>query len=191
VAARDSFGREPQEVEPTEETRILAKYIAMVVRNAMEDFHCEHLSDAQMRQLNPIIRYGICSALHAYFNYEEYENAKKFVDGALQMIPDYWEEPEIDPFLRKRSEWTMEELRELAYQQRPTVMTEDAGIIREVEIDVLGFDEREGETQVELEITTYFGNEDEHTVTVWSGVGPVFTVDPGRIDEFKLDPDDD
>ena len=33
-----------------------AKYIAIVVRNAMEDFHTKHLSDKQMKELNPIIR---------------------------------------------------------------------------------------------------------------------------------------
>jgi len=28
------------------------KYVAIVVRNAMEDFHCKHLSDEQMKELN-------------------------------------------------------------------------------------------------------------------------------------------
>ena len=32
----------------------MAKLIAAVVRNSMEDFHCKHLSDAQMKELNPI-----------------------------------------------------------------------------------------------------------------------------------------
>ena len=40
----------------TEETQHFAAYIAMVVRNAMEDFHCEHLTDEQMMELNPIVR---------------------------------------------------------------------------------------------------------------------------------------
>ena len=34
-----------------------AKVIAMHVRNEMEGFHCQHLSDAQMKELNPIIRW--------------------------------------------------------------------------------------------------------------------------------------
>ena len=42
------------------------KYIAIVVRNAMEDFHCKHLSDEQMKELNPIIRNAIYTALYAY-----------------------------------------------------------------------------------------------------------------------------
>ena len=37
---------------PVKEDQKLASYIAMVVRNAMEDFHCEHLTDDQMKQLN-------------------------------------------------------------------------------------------------------------------------------------------
>ncbi len=41
----------------------LAKLIAAVVRNKMEDFHAKHLSDAQMEELNPIIRNAIYTAL--------------------------------------------------------------------------------------------------------------------------------
>jgi hypothetical protein len=89
------------EIQPTKETQILAKYVAMVVRNEMENFHCEHLTDAQMKILNPIIRNAICSALHAYVNYEEYENAKEFVDFYVQSIPDYWEEPTIHKSLKR------------------------------------------------------------------------------------------
>jgi hypothetical protein len=36
-----------------------AKIIAMNVRNEMEDFHHQHLSDDQMQVLNPLIRKGI------------------------------------------------------------------------------------------------------------------------------------
>lgn len=39
--------------------------IAMAVRIEIEGFQCEHLTDDQMRQLNPIIRNGIATALHA------------------------------------------------------------------------------------------------------------------------------
>ena len=35
--------------ELPDETRQFAAYIAMAVRNAMEDFHCEHLSDEQFK----------------------------------------------------------------------------------------------------------------------------------------------
>lgn len=37
--------------------------IAIAVRNEMEDFHCEHLTDSQMKELNPIIRNAIVTAL--------------------------------------------------------------------------------------------------------------------------------
>jgi hypothetical protein len=36
----------------TVDMKIFSKYIAMVVRNAMEDFHCKHLSEAQMKELD-------------------------------------------------------------------------------------------------------------------------------------------
>jgi hypothetical protein len=35
--------------EPAEGTKEFARYIAIVIRNAVEDFHCEHLSDEQMK----------------------------------------------------------------------------------------------------------------------------------------------
>ena len=34
---------------PVKEDQQLASYIAMVVRNALEDFHCEHLTDDQTK----------------------------------------------------------------------------------------------------------------------------------------------
>jgi hypothetical protein len=43
----------------------LAKLIAAFVRNYMESFHCKYLSDAQMKELNPIIRNAIYTALIA------------------------------------------------------------------------------------------------------------------------------
>ena len=80
---------------PVKKDQKLASYIAMVVRNAMEDFHCEHLSDDQMRQLNPIIRNAICTALHAFNCYEQSDAAARYVDFNLHMIPTYWEPPEL------------------------------------------------------------------------------------------------
>ena len=46
---------EKEKARPSEHTQDLAMYIAMAVRNAMEDYHCEHLSDEQMKELNPIV----------------------------------------------------------------------------------------------------------------------------------------
>jgi RecB family exonuclease len=89
------------EARPSKEIRDQARYLAMVVRNAMEDFHGQYLSDAQMKELNPIIRNALCSALYALENYEKSERARKFVDFHWQLIPSYWEEPEIDDFLKR------------------------------------------------------------------------------------------
>ena len=86
---------EPQKPESSEEMKHFAKFIAMVIRNAMEDFHCEHLSDGQMRELNPIIRNSVYTALHAFQHYERSPQAKKFVDFQSRLIPDYWESPEM------------------------------------------------------------------------------------------------
>lgn len=40
-----------------------AKVIASYVRYNIEDFHCQHLSDKQMRELNPLIRNAVYTAL--------------------------------------------------------------------------------------------------------------------------------
>ncbi len=81
--------------KPVKEDQKLANYIAMVIRNAMEDFHCEHLNDDQMRELNPIIRNAICTALHAFNNYEHADAAANFVDYNFCMVPKYWEKAEL------------------------------------------------------------------------------------------------
>lgn len=73
----------------------MAKYVAMVVRNALEDFHCEHLTDEQMKQLNPLIRNAIATALHAFDHYERSAAAHEFVDYQFPSIPKYWEPPEM------------------------------------------------------------------------------------------------
>ena len=72
-----------------------AKYIAIVVRNAMEDFHCKHLSDEQMKELNPIIRNAIYTAIYAYENHQQADLSKQFLENHLMSIPKYWEEPEL------------------------------------------------------------------------------------------------
>ena len=79
----------------TVDMKIFSKYIAMVVRNAMEDFHCKHLSDAQMKELNPTIRNAIYTAIYAYEAVGKSEMSKSFVEFHLLSIPKYWEEPEL------------------------------------------------------------------------------------------------
>ena len=73
----------------------LACMMAMAVRNAMEDFHCDHLTDDQMKQLNPIIRNVLYTALHSHFHYSESDAAKAYFDYNVRMIPNYWESPEF------------------------------------------------------------------------------------------------
>jgi hypothetical protein len=72
-----------------------ATFIAMVVRNAMEDFHTKYLSDEQMKELNPIIRNAIYTAMYAGDNMHEIEKAMLFVKHHSSMIPEYWEEPKL------------------------------------------------------------------------------------------------
>jgi hypothetical protein len=88
-----SLKKRRSKLQPPEAGKLLAMYIAMVIRNAMEDFHVEHLSDSQMKELNPIIRNAVYTALHAYENYETSIAAKQFVDFNVHLIPEYWEQP--------------------------------------------------------------------------------------------------
>jgi hypothetical protein len=74
--------------------RELAKVSAMIVRNAMEDFHVEHLSDDQMRQLNPIIRNAICTSFHMIAIITD-DRIKAYFAFQKMLIPSYWEEPEL------------------------------------------------------------------------------------------------
>ncbi|MBL7223548.1 MAG: hypothetical protein ISS72_06835 [Candidatus Brocadiae bacterium] len=81
-------------------TKEIATYVAIVVRNAMEDFHREHLSDKQMGELNPIIRNAIFTALYARETATLLPRSKEFVRSQAMHIPSYWEEPEfLDGFL--------------------------------------------------------------------------------------------
>lgn len=73
----------------------MAKFIAIVVRNAMESFHVKHLSDAEMRELNPIIRNATFTALHAARLRGISETARGLRDSQLQRIPPYSESPEL------------------------------------------------------------------------------------------------
>lgn len=73
-------------------------YLAKAVRDGIEDFHAEHLSDDQTAELNPLIRNALLTALHALENYERSEAATMFVEEAMRQIPDHWEEPELERY---------------------------------------------------------------------------------------------
>ena len=68
---------------------IYAKAIAAAVRNNMEDFHCKYLSDEQMKELNPLIRNAIYTAMVRMTEKSEY------FEFYMQYVPDYWEDCEL------------------------------------------------------------------------------------------------
>ena len=63
--------------------------IAMSVRNHIEDFHVKHLSDEQMKELNPMIRQGVLQGLLALCD----PNRRSELELLGMMIPSYWEQP--------------------------------------------------------------------------------------------------
>ncbi len=73
-----------------------ALFIAMHVRNEMENFHCKYLTDEQMEELNPIIRQAILDALVVENKviYDAKSPAwQKILSYLIMCIPDYWEIP--------------------------------------------------------------------------------------------------
>jgi transcription termination factor NusB len=72
-----------------------SKYISIVIRNAMEDFHSKHLTDAQMKELNPLIRNAVYTALYSMQYSQDSLKIREFVSSQVEMIPKYWEEPEL------------------------------------------------------------------------------------------------
>ena len=67
-----------------------AKAIAAYIRMHMEDFHCNHLSDKQMKELNPIIRNAIYT-----FLIDESEGDLIHISSVCKLnLPSYWEDCE-------------------------------------------------------------------------------------------------
>ena len=67
-----------------------AKAVAAYVRMNMEDFHCKHLSDEQMKELNPIIR----NAIYTFLIDERDKNTISISSVCKLNLPSYWEDCE-------------------------------------------------------------------------------------------------
>lgn len=67
--------------------------VAMLVRNALEDFHVAHLSDVQMKELNRLIRYGIYDAVTLIETMAADPEKQQFYEWLVGSIPGYWEIP--------------------------------------------------------------------------------------------------
>ena len=63
--------------------------ISASVRNHMEYFHVEHLSDEQMAELNPLVRQGVLEGLSLLFDPSRVDELR----WLTMMIPTYWELP--------------------------------------------------------------------------------------------------
>ena len=85
----------PNDQKIQEGMKFQSKYISIVIRNAMEDFHSKHLTDAQMKELNQLIRNAVYTALYTINYFEKSDKAKAFLNYQAEMIPGYWEEPEL------------------------------------------------------------------------------------------------
>lgn len=66
-----------------------AKVIAAYVRENIEDFHCKYLNDEQMKELNPLIRNAIYTALYDM----DFSVARTYMVQKFN-LPSYWEDCE-------------------------------------------------------------------------------------------------
>jgi hypothetical protein len=91
-------------------SQVEAMVIAFIVRGEMENFHIKHLSQAQMKELNILIRQGIYNGLEIIRRAGKLKKNKwgEIMSAVFVSIPDYWEAPN-DEAITKISK-TMEEL---------------------------------------------------------------------------------
>ncbi len=99
-----------EKFEKLDSTTQISLLIAMYIRNEMEDFHCEHLSDEQMKELNPIIRQAVYNIMrYIKLAYKKNNDAEKIfanreINFQRQSIPDYWELPTEEAFRKDLEE---------------------------------------------------------------------------------------
>ena len=78
-----------------DDTAALALELAVGVRNALEEFHVQHLSDEQMAELNPLIRNAIATGLHAHLHRAQHPASAAYSAHQRGLVPTYWEPPEL------------------------------------------------------------------------------------------------
>lgn len=81
--------------------KLFSKIVALEIRNELENFHVKHLTDAQMEELNPLIRNAVYNSLFGLANMEKHENCLQTVGWLLNNIPEYWEEPVLNNYMEK------------------------------------------------------------------------------------------
>ena len=67
-----------------------AKAIAAYIRSNIEDFHAKHLSDEQMKELNPLIR----NAVYTFLKDDADNNFFKISGTCACNLASYWEDCE-------------------------------------------------------------------------------------------------
>lgn len=73
-----------------------AMFLAMCVRNAIEDVHATGaISDLTMAEINPLIRNAIYTGLVAIDEFPMSRESVAFVQFTRALIPAYWEPPKI------------------------------------------------------------------------------------------------
>lgn len=84
-----------------EDEQLMAMFVAIVVRNALESFHADHTPDALMKEFNTLVRDAVFTALRAAGSAADSERAAAWVASQLIHVPPYWERPELlDEYIR-------------------------------------------------------------------------------------------
>ncbi len=76
-----------------------AKLIAAIVRSELENLHAAGgITDAAMRDLNPVVRNSVYTFFHCLLAAQKGDpKAKAFLEMVNRLIPDYWEEAKLLP----------------------------------------------------------------------------------------------
>lgn len=87
--------RGSQQEQLSEETKLMALFIAKYVRDHLEDIHAKYIPDKEMKKFNTILRDSIGAALHMMKYQDESEVADFLIRSIVRNIPDYWEKPKL------------------------------------------------------------------------------------------------
>lgn len=71
-------------------------FLAMCVRNAIEDIHAEFVPDSAMPTFNRMVRNAIYTGMTAINDFPLSAESVVYVESTRREIPDYWEPPELE-----------------------------------------------------------------------------------------------
>ena len=75
--------------------KFIALLHAMIIRNALEDFHVKYIPNQHMKELNTIIRDAVYTAITLIDKPVRDGRQKEALAWIGMSLPDYWEDPKL------------------------------------------------------------------------------------------------